>query len=107
MDPDTVITFVGIDDTRSARSARGPADLKRVTEQITVGELNAKFGEFMRSLQAAFDVGGLQTSAGQFHLDEIQFSAELSGEGEFRLLGAGVGVSATAGLTFVLKRQGA
>lgn len=102
MDPDTTITFVGADDTRTSR---GPAEPKRVTDKITVGELNAKFGEFMRSLQAAFDVGDLQTSAGQFHLDEIQFSAELSAEGDFKLLGTGVGVSATAGLTFVLKRQ--
>jgi hypothetical protein len=40
-------------------------------------------------------------------LSEIQFSAEMSAEGEFKLLGTGVGVAANAALTFVLKRKDA
>jgi hypothetical protein len=102
------ITIVGTaDDKASTRSGtRSPADqVKRVTNQLSVDELREKFLEFMQSLEVAFSVPELHTSAGAFELNEIQFSAELSANGDFKLLGTGVGVSANTALTFVLSRR--
>ena len=59
----------------------------------------------MAGLEQAFAVDGLQTEVGAFELSEIQFSAELSAEGEFKLLGTGIGVAAGSALTFVLSRK--
>jgi hypothetical protein len=79
--------------------------LSRVTEKISVDVLRDKFIEFMQGLEAAFAVDEVQTAHGVFQLSEIQFSAEMSAEGEFKLLGTGVGLSAGAALTFVLTRK--
>ena len=59
----------------------------------------------MQSMEKAFEVPDLQTTSGAFQLSEIQFSAELSANGDFKLLGTGVGVSANTALTFVLSRR--
>ena len=102
------ITIVGATEDKSATRSgtRGGSDqVKRVTNQLSVDELSEKFVEFMRSVEAAFSVPELQTAAGAFELSEIQFSAELSASGDFKLLGTGVGVAANTALTFVLSRR--
>lgn len=104
MDDNATITFVGVEETATSR---GQAELSRVTEKISVDALRDKFTQFMQSLESAFAVDQVQTAHGVFQLSEIQFSAEMSAEGEFKLLGTGVGVTANAALTFVLKRKDA
>lgn len=104
MDDNATITFVGVEETATSR---GGSELSRVTEKISVDALRDKFTQFMQSLESAFAVDEVQTAHGVFQLSEIQFSAEMSAEGEFKLLGTGVGVAANAALTFVLKRKDA
>lgn len=103
------ITFIGAEEEQasSTRSGtRSAADqVKRVTNEISVDDLSGKFVEFMQSLETAFAVPELHTAAGAFELTEIQFSAELSASGDFKLLGTGVGVAANTALTFVLSRR--
>jgi len=102
MDESPTITFVGVEETATSR---GGSELNRVTEKISVDVLRDKFTEFMRGLEAAFAVDEVQTAHGVFQLNEIQFSAEMSASGDFKLLGTGVGVAAGAALTFVLTRK--
>lgn len=102
MEEDMTITFVGVEETATSR---GGSELSRVTEKISVDELRDKFTQFMHSLEAAFAVDQVQTAHGVFQLSEIQFSAEMSASGDFKLLGTGVGVAAGAALTFVLSRK--
>lgn len=102
MDETPTITFVGVEETATAR---GGSELSRVTEKISVDVLRDKFTEFMRGLEAAFAVDEVQTAHGVFQLSEIQFSAEMSASGDFKLLGTGVGVATGAALTFVLTRK--
>lgn len=102
MDDEATITFVGVEERATSR---GASELTRVTEKISVDALRDKFTQFMHSLEAAFAVEEVQTAHGVFQLSEIQFSAEMSAEGEFKLLGTGVGVAAGASLTFVLTRK--
>lgn len=80
---------------------RGNEDVTTVTK--TVGELNQNFRAFLRSLQAIVNVE--EARVGPFQLEEIEFNAEITVEGGFKLLGTGVGVSGTSGVTFVLKRS--
>ena len=101
MDPDTEIILITVEE-HSSRSAR---DVQRITEQISVGVLRERFSEFMQAMQTAFTAEELVTAGGQFELSEIQFSAELSAAGEFKLLGTGVGAAAAAALIFTLTRK--
>jgi hypothetical protein len=102
MDETPTITFVGVEEMATSR---GGSELSRVTEKISVDVLRDKFTEFMRGLESAFAVDEVQTAHGVFQLSEIQFSAEMSASGDFKLLGTGVGVAAGAALTFVLTRK--
>ena len=103
------ITIIGAEEEQSPATrsgTRSPADqVKRVTKELSVNDLSDKFVEFMQSLETAFAVPELHTAAGAFELTQIQFSAELSASGDFKLLGTGVGVAANTALTFVLSRR--
>ena len=102
----TTLTIIAASDqqpsgTRSSRSDK----VERVSGQVSVDLLQRKFAEFMESIEAAFGIDEVKTQAGLFELEEIQFSAELSASGDFKLLGTGVGVSAGSALAFVLRRK--
>ena len=103
------ITIIGAEEEQSPATrsgTRSAADqVKRVTKELSVNDLSDKFVEFMQSLETAFAVPELHTAAGAFELTQIQFSAELSASGDFKLLGTGVGVAANTALTFVLSRR--
>jgi hypothetical protein len=77
--------------------------LDYITKPLKVDELRQRFREFMSGLQSIVDVE--EAGAGGFQLTEIQFSAEISANGEFKLVGSGVGVEASSAVTFVLQRK--
>lgn len=76
---------------------------KVVDSAVSVQDLQNNFASFLGSLRQilAVDSG----SVGDLVLDEIKFSVEIGAKGDFKLLGTGVGASATSGLTFTLRRQ--
>lgn len=86
---------------------RGPRDEVRkvVEEGVSVENLQRGFANFINALSAIVTAG--YSKVGDYTLDEISFSAEIGAEGEFKLLGTGVGVSGSAGVTFTLHRQSA
>lgn len=90
---------------QSATTRGGRGEVSRVSAEVSVAALRDKFNEFMASLQEVFDADALKTKAGVFEVTEIQFSAELSASGDFRLLGSGVGMAAASALTFTLRRK--
>jgi hypothetical protein len=71
--------------------------------QIDVDKLQASMQAFLDNVREIVGVG--VEDVGPFRLTEISLSATISADGEFRLLGAGVGVGASGGLTFVLTRK--
>jgi hypothetical protein len=77
--------------------------LTLVTQALDVSVLRERFEDFMTKLQSIVRTD--EQRAGAFRLEEVQFTAEIGADGEFKLLGAGVGVSAKSGITFVLRRQ--
>ena len=90
-----------------ASTMRGVRDEvgKVIEEGIPLDKLQRGFASFMDSLSEIVQAG--YDKIGDYTLDEISFSAEIGAEGEFKLLGTGVGVSGSAGVTFKLHRQAA
>ena len=68
-----------------------------------VDTLRSQFQTFMHSLQSIIDVQ--DEDQRPFYLSEIQFSAEIAANGEFKLPGTGLGVQASSTVTFVLQRS--
>lgn len=81
--------------------SRGALDY--VIKPLKVVDVRERFKEFMSGLQAIVDVE--ETDSSGFQLTEIQFSAEISANGEFKLVGSGVGLEASSAVTFVLQRK--
>jgi hypothetical protein len=93
-------------DMRSSgmRDGSGDAMIKKVQEKsLAIDALSQSFARFLQSLQQIISVE--QPRVGDFVLDEVTFSAEIGADGEFKLLGAGVGVSASSGISFTLRRE--
>lgn len=84
--------------------SRGPSDrVELVSKTFPVSELRERFKQFMSNLQAIIEEDA--TSHGPFHLSEIEFSAEITGKGEFKLLGIGLGGEVSNAVTFTLTRK--
>jgi hypothetical protein len=77
--------------------------LELVSEKLNISVLRDRFKSFIASLQSMIDIDKPKDLP--FELDEVQFSAEISANGEFKLIGTGVGVEASSAVTFVLKRK--
>jgi hypothetical protein len=85
-------------------SMRGVKDEARkiIEEGVPVEKLQQGFARFLDSIRAIVCIG--RNQVGDFVLDEVTFSAEIGAEGEFKLLGTGIGVSASSGVTFTLRK---
>ena len=87
------------------RSAGDPLH-KLADKGIALDTLRENFQRFLSNLEQIFlEVG--QGRVGDFVLEEVTFSAEIGTNGEFKLVGTGVGISASSGVTFTLRRQSA
>jgi hypothetical protein len=94
--------------TSSPSALRTGDQTRRIVESgVPVDTLHKNFTAFMTGLRQMLTVDSAAdaTSAGVFQLDEITFTAEISVEGEFKLLGSGMGATATGGISFTLRRQ--
>jgi hypothetical protein len=83
--------------------SRSPDRVELVSSTIEVKKLRERFREFMSGLQAI--IAEHTPDESPFQLNEIQFSAEITASGDFKLLGTGVGVQASSAVTFVLQRK--
>lgn len=83
--------------------SRGFSDrVEVVSKKVDVSVLRNRFREFISNLQAMIDFD--TPSNLPFELGEVQFSAEIAANGDFKLLGVGVGVEVSNAVTFVLQR---
>ncbi len=97
------IEVITREDEDEIMGSRGISAAELVTNALDIDALREKFNQFMSSLQSIIDVHG--ADAGPFQLNEIQFNAEITAKGEFKLLGTGIGVVGSGGVTFVLQRK--
>ena len=92
------------EDEYLSRGSRGLSDkVELVTKTIDIDKLKQSWTTFVAGLQSMVDTELDET--GPFQLNEIQFSAEITASGEFKLLGTGVGVEGSSSITFVLQRR--
>jgi hypothetical protein len=76
---------------------------KIVERSVGIEALRDGFTSFLGELRQIVTADA--TRVGDFMLAEITFSAEIGADGEFKLLGTGVGISASSAVSFVLRRQ--
>jgi hypothetical protein len=92
------------DENVSRGGSRGLSDkVELVTKTLNIDKLKQSWTKFVSGLQSMVDAELDETSP--FQLNEIQFSAEITASGEFKLLGTGVGVQGSSTITFVLQRR--
>ena len=95
---ESFITIVGPAGGSRSRSSRDLIEKAVDPETVRIG-----YAKFLIALQDVVDVPPPKKS--NFVLEEVEFSAEISANGEFKLLGTGIGLEATGGVTFKLRRQ--
>lgn len=81
--------------------SRGPSDL--ITASLDVARLR----DHLRALVAQLHemVTWDHPAGSGFRLEEVEFSAEITAEGEFKLMGVGATAGAKGAIKFVLKRE--
>lgn len=99
IDKEATIEVVTLEDENLSRSGRQ----ELVSNPMSVSNLRQQFKEFMANLQSIIEED-VETN-GAFHLSEVQFSAEITTNGEFKLMGTGIGVSGKSAVTFTLNRK--
>jgi hypothetical protein len=95
------ITLLVMEEYATRRVTRGEGEV--VARKLSVGTLRERFKEFMTQLQSIVELGGRESDP--FQLTRIEFSAEISANGEFKLIGTGAGIEVRNAVTFVLERQ--
>jgi hypothetical protein len=101
---ETAITIVTTD-AASGRRDRGDHVRRVVESSVSADRLQANLTRFLDALAGVLEAKA--TSSGDFELDEVGFSAEIGADGDFKLLGAGVGVSASSAVTLTWRRRAA
>jgi hypothetical protein len=99
---ESTIKLIALPSEGEVRGAPRRAE-ELVERTLDVSELRNRFAQFMRAMEGMLAVE--ETSTGAFQLSQVQFSAEISADGEFKLMGIGVGVATSSAITFVLERQ--
>ena len=86
----------------SGRRDRGDTVRRVVESTVALDSLQSNLERFVSALAGLVEAGA--ASGGAFELDEVGFSAEIGANGEFKLLGSGVGVSGSSAVTFTWRR---
>jgi hypothetical protein len=94
------ITIIG----PAGGESRGRSSRDLIEKSVDPDTVRLGYERFLVALQAIVNV---PPPAANFVLEEVEFSAEVSADGEFKLLGTGIGVEAKGGVKFTLRRQGA
>ncbi len=92
------ITIIG----QAGGESRSRSTRDLVEKSLDPDAVRAGYENFLIALQAIVDV---PSPAANFSLEEVEFSAEVSADGDFKLLGTGVGVEAKGGVKLTLRRM--
>lgn len=95
-----VISILGSEDT-DTRSIFDRLRYRRA--ELSADEFKERVQSFLTSMEEV--VRGLPETLGEFKLDQITLTAEVSAKGQVSLLGTGGEIAGKGGLTFTLKRE--
>jgi hypothetical protein len=105
-----LVALVRADSVAESGQRGGPIDaLKGLASsslkyvEISPDVLEAQLTEFLAKMDRI--VQKLPKLVGQFHLDEVELSVEITGKGTVAFLGTGGELGSTGGLRFTLKRN--
>lgn len=99
IEKEVTIKIISRDEDDWSRSSR----CNTFSKTVSVSELRKHFKEFMGHLQSIIDED--IAANGPFYLSEVQFGAEITKKGEFKLMGTSSGVEAKSAVMFTLKRH--
>ena len=88
----------------SGRRDRGDAVRRVVESTVSVDRLHDSLERFLDGLDGLLSARPVRP--GGFELEEIGFRAEIGANGDFKLLGAGVGVTGGSAVTLTWRRVG-
>ncbi|WP_159029323.1 Pepco domain-containing protein [Streptomyces viridochromogenes] len=101
------ISVLGLEDTDQERperiSFRRLEEWRAARTEIPSEELQSRLGEFVANMRGV--IASLPQKAGEFQLNEVTFSAEVSAKGTVSLLGSGGELAGQAGITFTFTRS--
>lgn len=101
------IRVFGLEDTEAGRtdrsSGRRREDFRYDRSEIPVEVFRRRVEDFMSSMRDV--ISGLATTAGEYHLDQVQVTVEVSAKGQLSLLGTGGELAGKGGLTFTFKKS--
>ncbi len=85
--------------TADATVTRGRFNL----QELKIGELASSMSTFLAQIDQV--LASTQDHVGQFQFDTLEVTAQISGKGQFVLLGVGGEAGATGGLKMTFKRN--
>lgn len=86
----------------AGRRDRGDAVRRVVESTVTLDTVKGNLERFVGSLGDLLSAG--RADSGGFVLEEVGFRAEIGANGDFKLLGTGVGVTGSSAVTFTWRR---
>ncbi|MCE6996222.1 hypothetical protein LZG04_15660 [Saccharothrix sp. S26] len=105
--PRETIRVFGLDEAEPARTDRSTGrrqdDFRFERSEIPVEEFRRRVEDFMASMRDV--ISGLATTAGDYQLDQVQVTVEVSAKGKLSLLGTGGELAGKGGLTFTFKKS--
>jgi hypothetical protein len=100
-----VIRVFGLEDSEAARIDRRPFqrrdDLRLGWGEVPVAKLRKRVETFLANMHEV--LADLPDKIGEYHLEQVQVSAEVSAKGQVSLLGTGGELAGKSGLTFTFK----
>ncbi|ATE54222.1 Pepco domain-containing protein [Actinosynnema pretiosum] len=107
-DNESTIRLLGLEEPepgRAERSGRRREEFRYERSEIPVEVFRRRVEEFLGSVREV--VAGLSATAGDYHLDQVQVSVEISAKGQLSLLGTGGELAGKGGMVFTFKRGSA
>lgn len=91
--------------TEVARHERGlgGGNTEPLVSSVGVSELRKNVDTFFRQISEILETDSFR--AGAFQVDNVELSAQITGEGKICLLGSGTRLAVGGGLKFVFKRK--
>ncbi|MFD3725070.1 hypothetical protein [Streptomyces sp. NPDC058671] len=99
-----VVRVIGLEDSGDDRSLfRRPQEWRIGRAEIPVDVFQHRVTGFLDSMRSV--IAGLPVNCGDFYLNEVTISAEVSAKGQISLLGSGGELAGSSSLTFTFTRE--
>ncbi|MBU2662690.1 hypothetical protein KOI35_04145 [Actinoplanes bogorensis] len=107
MTDDDVVRIFGLDEGQSGRTERGlfrrADELRLGWGEVPAAVLRERVEQFVATMGSVLD--GVPAAMGEYRLEQVQISAEISAKGQVSLLGTGGELAGKSGLTFTFVKK--